>query len=131
MKKHIKRRKKLFTSNFNLAGTDKNAIAISVGVPKWYTGKRFMPLAPTWDMVNKYKQGKISDATYTRRYNAILKELDANQIVKEFPSGSILLCWETPGDFCHRRLVANWIKRKTGIEVWELSDKKLEEFFEL
>lgn len=123
--------KKLYTSSFNLAGREKKAVAISVGVPGWYKGKRFNALAPTWEMVKGYNSGKLTQRQYTIRYNKILKSHDAKSIVKLLPSGSILLCWEAPGDFCHRRLAAKWIEKETGIVVPELSDKKLEEFFDL
>lgn len=123
--------KEIYTSNFNISGKDKKAIAISIGVPKWYKGKRLRILAPTWDMVNKHKNGKINNDTYTRKYKQILKELNAKFVLKSIPSGSILLCWESPGFFCHRRLVAKWIEKETGIVVPEISEVKLEEFFEL
>lgn len=31
----------------------------------------------------------------------------------------ILLCWEKPGEFCHRRLVAAWFEEKLGVIVPE------------
>jgi hypothetical protein len=30
-----------------------------------------------------------------------------------------LLCWEAPGKFCHRRLVAAWLEDALGIDVPE------------
>lgn len=123
--------KKLYTSNFNISGKDKKAIAISVGVPGWYKGKRFNALAPTWEMVKGYNEGKLTERQYTNRYNKILAGLDPKFVLKSLPSGSILLCWENPGEFCHRRLAAKWIEKETGIVVPELSEKRLEEFFEM
>jgi hypothetical protein len=33
-----------------------------------------------------------------------------------------MLCWEAPGEFCHRRLVAEWLEGELGIQVpeWKL-----------
>ena len=31
----------------------------------------------------------------------------------------VLLCYEKPGRFCHRHILAEWIKEKTGEEVEE------------
>ncbi|WP_237929960.1 hypothetical protein [Buttiauxella sp. S19-1] len=31
----------------------------------------------------------------------------------------VLLCWEKPGEFCHRQLVARWFRRELGIAVEE------------
>jgi uncharacterized protein (DUF488 family) len=82
-------------------------------------------------MVMNHKNGKITDRQYTIQYNKILRKLNAKEVIKDLPSGSILLCWESSEDFCHRRLVAKWIKKETGIVVPELSMHKLEKFFDL
>lgn len=131
IKSGSRNRKKIYTSNFNISGKDKNAVAISIGIPKWYNGRRYMLLAPTWEMVNKHKTGEMTNKSYIIRYNKILSKLNLNAVLKAFPSGSILLCWEKPGDFCHRRLVAKWIEKETGMVVPELSEQRLEEFFDL
>ncbi|EDQ8408608.1 hypothetical protein GO387_003587, partial [Salmonella enterica subsp. enterica serovar Senftenberg] len=31
----------------------------------------------------------------------------------------VLLCWEKPGEFCHRQLVSRWFRRELGISVEE------------
>ncbi|MDV6237616.1 DUF488 family protein [Leptospira ellisii] len=69
---------------------------------------------------------------YTKRFNEKLFKLDAVEVLeqlKELSQGKdlALLCYEKPGDFCHRRLVAEWLERKTGIEVPEFSQVKKEE----
>jgi uncharacterized protein (DUF488 family) len=40
---------------------------------------------------------------------------------------SVLLCWENPGEFCHRRIVASWIFENLKIEVpeWNVQDEKI------
>jgi len=38
--------------------------------------------------------------------------------------GKVLLCWELPGQFCHRRLVAEWLEKNLLIEVPELDIPK-------
>ena len=30
-----------------------------------------------------------------------------------------LCCYEKPGDFCHRHILAKWITENTGIEITE------------
>ena len=32
----------------------------------------------------------------------------------------MLLCWCLPGEFCHRRVWADWYLQKTGREILEL-----------
>jgi len=36
------------------------------------------------------------------------------------PFEPVLLCWEKPGEFCHRRLVATWFEEHLGVIVSEL-----------
>lgn len=36
--------------------------------------------------------------------------------------GSVLLCWEKSGAFCHRRLVAEWLEDAVGEKVQELDE---------
>ena len=76
-----------------------------------------MPLAPSWAMV------KIdSPNTFTPLYQEfILSRLDPLQVAQELGHGSILLCWEKPGEFCHRIVVADWL-REAGIEVEEYEE---------
>jgi len=35
--------------------------------------------------------------------------LDPNHLAKRLEEGAILLCWEKPGEFRHRQLVADWL----------------------
>lgn len=35
----------------------------------------------------------------------------------------VLLCYEKPGQFCHRRLVAEWFEQELGLVVPELEIK--------
>lgn len=51
----------------------------------------------------------------------ILSRLDPLQVAQELGQGSILLCWEKPGEFCHRIVVADWL-REAGIEVEEYEE---------
>ena len=37
------------------------------------------------------------------------------------PHEPILLCWEQPGVFCHRRLVATWFEETLGVRVPEMA----------
>jgi len=35
----------------------------------------------------------------------------------------VLLCWEPPVEFCHRQVVAAWLKAKLGVVVEELNPR--------
>ena len=67
----------------------------------------------------KYKDDGDEDF-YTARYQEeVLSFLDPKKVVKDLGPESILLCWERPDRFCHRHIVAEWL-RKAGYDVWEL-----------
>ena len=94
-------------------------ISIARGTPSWFIGKRYSPLAPPWGLIKGYKNGTVSEEEYTKIYNKLLAGLDPHEVYLRLQD-RVLLCWEKPGDFCHRRLVADWIQRETGNEVPEL-----------
>lgn len=104
------------TSNFVKAGANPLAVAIARGVPRGYKGRRYMPLAPSWALI------KITDEKlYTKRYKTeVLDKLDPQSVYTDLGPDTILLCWEPPGQFCHRRLVATWLEDALGIKIDEL-----------
>ncbi len=105
----------MLTSNFSRSARHPHAVAISVGVPPWYHGRRYMPLAPDRAWL------RLPEAEYRPLYAARLAGLDAHEVVANLGEDAVLLCWESPGEFCHRRLVAEWLERETGIVVPEVS----------
>jgi uncharacterized protein YeaO (DUF488 family) len=111
----------MFTSNFTRSGNNPNAVAISGAVPKDYKGKRYKKLAPSWNLVNEYKTGIINEKQYKDRYyKEVLSKLNARDVYNEIGEDAILLCYEKPGEFCHRRIVAEWIFDNIQILVSEL-----------
>ena len=112
----------LATSNFSVSGKLPNAVAISQGVPKGWQGKRYLALAPSWDLVKEK-----DEAVYAARYQVeVLAKLDPETVAQELGTDAVLLCWEKAGEFCHRRLVAAWLQEALGIDVHELAAKKAE-----
>ncbi len=110
----------IFTSNFKIAGHLPQAVAISRGVPRGWQGRVYKALAPSWNLV------KIADQTqFIQLYKAqVLDKLDARQVLRELGGDDfILLCWEPPGEFCHRLVVAAWLKKELGLKVPELNPK--------
>jgi hypothetical protein len=103
-----------FAKHGNLAG----AVAISLSVPKFYQGPRCQILCPRWDMM------KMSKDDYDVQYDCILKKLNPKKVFDELLSlgkgeEPILLCWERPNTWCHRRRVAEWFEEALGTEVSE------------
>jgi len=102
-----------------------NLVAISNSYPKkleWLkTMRRYPALCPGWTLVKSYKNNEIRQDEYVVAYiETILDRLDPFQVYAGMGDDAILLCWEKPGLFCHRRIVAEWFKKHLGIKVNEL-----------
>jgi uncharacterized protein (DUF488 family) len=68
---------------------------------------------------------KMIEATYREEYQKILDSLDPRQVYEDLGENSILICWEAPDKFCHRRLVAEWLEKHLGVTVPELREPSL------
>ena len=116
---------KIYTSyfgNLKKLGADKiMPIGVALYTPKWYSGPEMKVLAPRGYMLAK----SISEQQYTEMYTSqVLAGLNPRHIyttIEQMSGGRdcALLCYEKPGDFCHRRLIADWLQKSLGITVDE------------
>jgi len=88
--------------------------------PEFYSGKEYLPLAPTWQIYSDYKNSNNSNLYIERYYEEILLPLDPQTVLNELGKFSVLLCWEAPDKFCHRRIVSKWLEDSLNIKVPEL-----------
>jgi hypothetical protein len=73
--------------------------------------------------VQEAKSGAIDEDEYTQRYRAeVLSKLDPARVYSDLGEDAVLLCWERPGAFCHRRLVAEWFEENLGVLVPEVGE---------
>ena len=93
---------------------DPRLVSIALKSPEWFKGREYPALAPRLDML------PMEEEEYRREYQAILDRLDPRQVYEDLGPESILLCWEPPGRFCHRRLVAEWLEKALGVQIPEL-----------
>ncbi|EPT5086711.1 hypothetical protein ACVUCS_003656 [Salmonella enterica subsp. enterica] len=76
----------------------------------------------------------VSTSRYIELYERdILAKLNPEQTWNELHllTGNVepvLLCWEKPGEFCHRQLVARWFRRELGISVEEYDPRATPQF---
>lgn len=110
---------KLYTSYFAnpyLKHVSPNTCLISITrfPPKNWTGPQFQTLAPSPELL-KHVKSTHDHEYYTQVFNSQLSILDHQMILDQIGSISnnsqivILLCYETPQDFCHRHLVSQWL----------------------
>lgn len=97
-------------------------IGISLYPPRWFNGISLKQVAPTKSIL--FANGQTQE-DYTRRYRSeVLSQQDMQQFLKTVEQASggqdvALCCYEKPEDFCHRHILAGWIKEKLGIEISE------------
>lgn len=111
----------LRTSYFARCANEPGAVSIARFPPKWYTGARYLPLAPDPEML------RIPDwDEYRRRYREeILFVSDPDTVLRELGilgagHDVVLLCFEKDRSHCHRGLVAEWFHETKGIVVPEI-----------
>jgi len=115
----------IFVANFAAVKRCQNPVSIAVKTPAYFTGQSFTPLAPTWSMVQSYRDGIITDKEYTTQYYKLLLErkTDLKSIVEFFNNEVTFLCYESIGKFCHRYLLGYLIEKSLGIIVQEIDAK--------
>lgn len=103
------------TGYYAKSGKDDRGISISRGIPKWFKGEIYTPLAPSWQLI------RVADpVAYTEGYyETVLNKLKPDKVLQQLGPDAIMLCYEKPGDFCHRRIVADWFKRELGLDIPE------------
>ena len=123
----------IYTSYFaKLKSLPDNVIPISIcgKAPDWYKGLQYKKLAPKYNFFIKWKDNRDNDY-YTKCFNEqVLDKLDVEDTVSELidPHSGIdiaLICYEKPDEFCHRHLVAEWL-RKNGFKCEEYRFKESE-----
>jgi hypothetical protein len=76
--------------------------------------------------------GAVDERAFVELYMAQLASLDADQVLRDLAhiaNGAIpaLLCFEQPppdAAWCHRGLVAGWLKDAANLEVFELGAER-------
>lgn len=116
------------TSYFRITPrTTPGAIAISLYLPKGRQYLHYPKLAPSQKLLHQYKNRPSGTAQkwYTFEYFDQLFLLNPQRVwddLHELTGNAepILLCYEKPGQFCHRRLVAKWFEVELGESVEEV-----------
>lgn len=115
----------MYTSYFANLKNVRSPLSISGRASDWYEGPQYKVLAPKYDFFLAYKNGEIDSAGYTKQFNKrVLAPLDPEEVytslITKYGAEVTLLCYERPGEFCHRCLVADWFEKHLGVKVLEL-----------
>jgi uncharacterized protein YeaO (DUF488 family) len=100
-------------------------VSISVGKPKYVEiDAEFKQLAPSWNLLKAFKDEKIDEAGYVKRFNYQLSKMNAKMVVDHLHfltdgEEPVLMCHCGKDKFCHRHLVAEWLEKETGQKIEE------------
>jgi len=110
---------KIETAQYNYDGVDRLDITVKTGLQMF---------APTWDMVNKYKSGKISKEDYKKEYLEKMRKsyktyrAEWDWLLKR--EHVVLVCFCKPKDFCHRVLLAEILVKLGATYLGEIETKE-------
>lgn len=94
--------------------------------PNWFRGKNIEMLAPSKELLLKWKNNEISEEDYKLWY---MSDLDANKdeiktvfkiLNAPYEKDIVLCCYEKSDSLCHRHLLSEWLSKNIGLEVKEL-----------
>ena len=116
----------IYTGRFVEVANYKHAgfvpVSIAGQAPDYYDGIQFKTLAPKYSWWKEWHDNHLSNDWYRAKYKeTVLDKLNPKVIenrLKAFGENVILLCYEKPDEFCHRQLVADWL-RAAGVPVYE------------
>ena len=118
----------MFTSYFAKVPQIEYPLSIARINPDWYDNPSYPKLAPSKELLFDFKYGANKDDMefYTTEFMRYLDTLEFKESIQEL-SGIYgpdaldrlaLICYEKPSDFCHRHIVANWL-RQHGADIYE------------
>ena len=73
-------------------------------------------LAPTKELLNEWRNDEISWSTYEDRFEELMteREIETELDPSMFADPTVLLCSEHKPDYCHRRLIVEYLDDKWG-----------------
>lgn len=79
-------------------------------------------LSPSWKLLNDYKDGRIDWNRYTLRFREEMAAAECREEMKRIwdlaqKKDVFLVCYEKPGENCHRHILIELIKSYLGTEA--------------
>ena len=137
----------IFTSYFgNMKRLNELRSAVPIAIcgksPAWWGGAEMKELAPSYSIWSEYQKTHDEQLYRDRFYHENLAKLDPQDIyykIKELSGNrhgyfsrpdAVLMCYEKSGDFCHRRIVADWLSVNLKINIYEITKEGARPFEE-
>lgn len=119
----------LYTSYFSKVKNinPKLLFSVTASKPRFFNGKHLKCVSPDYTWVDNYKHGIIDELQYTNLYINYLNKNKEKIIpeIKSLPDNSMLLCYEANDKFCHRHVLAKWL-RDNGIQIEEYNVNEIQ-----
>lgn len=80
----------------------------------------YKKLAPKYWMLKKYKDDGNEQDYIKSYYREILDKITPNEVLSDLGDDAVLMCWESPEKFCHRKVVSDWLLNN-GIYIREIT----------
>lgn len=96
-------------------------VGVAGKTPDFFKNMVWRDVAPRWDHFRRWKSGEIDDFQYTELYRSMLNKLDKEDVkhfiqeLFQISDDIIFLCYEKPGTFCHRHILADWLESEVGV----------------
>ena len=109
---------KIYTSYFgNLSKLERNGIkpiSIALFPSKWYDEDELQDLAPDLTIFTGYKENIITEERFKKFYEYKIRQIGKEKILKMIENIAkgqdvALICFEAPGCFCHRHILADYL----------------------
>lgn len=120
----------VYTSCFKFAkGLDDSkyfVVSISRFPPRGFRGYKCFEFAPSVRLLKDYKEGLRNDHYAYRYRRDVLEKVDVHRVFEGLARLSrgrdiVLCCFEPAFEFCHRRLLAHYVKEVWGYSIEEMS----------
>lgn len=122
----------IYTSYFEIIKTlPENVVPISIAAeaPDRYYGASYKPLAPGYDLLMQYRMDG-DEKRYAKEYYHQIRFLNATRVVYDLAriakgKDICLVCYEKPSNFCHRRIVSEWLNSYGYIcKEWDENERE-------
>ncbi len=119
----------VFTSCFKFAkGLNPEryfVVSISRFPPRGFKGCNCFEFAPSVRLLKEYKEGLRNDHYAYRYRRDVLEKIDVHRVFEWLARQAcgrdiVLCCFEPAFEFCHRRLLAHYVKEVWGYSIEEL-----------
>lgn len=91
----------------------RNFVSVAGFAPVWFMefshGRRYPALAPRKEWWREWRDNNLGSDWYRQKYQeTVLSRLNPEKVAEDLGENPILLCYEKPGEFCHRILISEW-----------------------